>query len=311
MRVHDDELDVDDALVRALVDEQFPQWADLPLVRAGDGTVNVVYRLVGDLSVRLPRRVGRETAEDRVLAAVGGLPVEVPRLVAVGRPQGAYPWEWAVHTWLHGDLPDGDLSPDDVASVVVALQRIEATGPDRKHEDYRVIGSVQLPRVTGFRLEVLPGAGGLLARSKTGHFILTDIKVQVRKRASNQVREILVAAAIAGLTGQEQASVTISTLRENFAHPPDDARIMMRWWWFGSAVTKPELEREMKVMKAVKKKSRARYSTARNRAQMASRFSSSCQPAGSGFAGLVVSGVLMASPGKRAAASRERQRPEV
>ena len=24
----------------------------------------------------------------------------------------------------------------------------------------------------------------------------------------------------------------------------------MRWWWFGSAVTKPELEREMRMMKA-------------------------------------------------------------
>ena len=24
---------------------------------------------------------------------------------------------------------------------------------------------------------------------------------------------------------------------------------MMRWWWFGPAVTKPELEREMRAMK--------------------------------------------------------------
>ena len=31
--------------------------------------------------------------------------------------------------------------------------------------------------------------------------------------------------------------------------PPDDARIMMRWWWFGPAVTKPQLEREMRLMK--------------------------------------------------------------
>jgi hypothetical protein len=31
--------------------------------------------------------------------------------------------------------------------------------------------------------------------------------------------------------------------------PPDDARIMMRWWWFGPAVNKAELEREMQSMK--------------------------------------------------------------
>jgi hypothetical protein len=38
-------------------------------------------------------------------------------------------------------------------------------------------------------------------------------------------------------------------LRDGFVNPPDDARIMMRWWWFGPAVTKTELEREMRLMK--------------------------------------------------------------
>ncbi len=44
-------------------------------------------------------------------------------------------------------------------------------------------------------------------------------------------------------------SVSVADLQRRFEHPPDDARIMMRWWWFGPAVTKPELEREMRVMK--------------------------------------------------------------
>ncbi len=38
-------------------------------------------------------------------------------------------------------------------------------------------------------------------------------------------------------------------LRHAFERPPDDARIMMRWWWFGPAVTEAELEREMRLMK--------------------------------------------------------------
>ena len=42
---------------------------------------------------------------------------------------------------------------------------------------------------------------------------------------------------------------SVDELRKNFVSPPDDARIMMRWWWFGSSVTKPELEREMRLMK--------------------------------------------------------------
>ena len=42
----------------------------------------------------------------------------------------------------------------------------------------------------------------------------------------------------------------LANLEESFAKPPDDCRIMMRWWWFGPAVTKPELQRELEQMKA-------------------------------------------------------------
>jgi hypothetical protein len=41
----------------------------------------------------------------------------------------------------------------------------------------------------------------------------------------------------------------LDELQRGFERPPDDARIMMRWWWFGPSVTKPELEREMRMMK--------------------------------------------------------------
>ena len=41
----------------------------------------------------------------------------------------------------------------------------------------------------------------------------------------------------------------LAELRRGFERPPDDARMMVRWWWFGPAVTKPELEREMRAMK--------------------------------------------------------------
>src|SRR5580698_925584 len=39
-------------------------------------------------------------------------------------------------------------------------------------------------------------------------------------------------------------------LLKTFQTPPDDARVMVRWWWFGPAVTRPELAREMEQMKA-------------------------------------------------------------
>jgi alpha-L-rhamnosidase len=43
---------------------------------------------------------------------------------------------------------------------------------------------------------------------------------------------------------------SVQALHQAFANPPDDSRIMMRWWWFGPAATKLELKRELEQMKA-------------------------------------------------------------
>lgn len=54
-KMHDDEVPVDDSLVRQLVDMQFPQWSDLPLDRVrSSGTDNAIYRLGNDMGLRLP-----------------------------------------------------------------------------------------------------------------------------------------------------------------------------------------------------------------------------------------------------------------
>jgi hypothetical protein len=57
---------------------------------------------------------------------------------------------------------------------------------------------------------------------------------------------------VAKLPAQEgpPLSQDISMIRRGFVAPPDDARAITRWWWFGSAVTRPELEREILAMKA-------------------------------------------------------------
>ena len=46
-----------------------------------------------------------------------------------------------------------------------------------------------------------------------------------------------------------QGASSLAELKRGFASPPDDARMMVRWWWFGPAVTHAELEREMRFMK--------------------------------------------------------------
>jgi len=60
-----------------------------------------------------------------------------------------------------------------------------------------------------------------------------------------------VLAVLAALLGSAllETSAADGPLLEAFRHPPDDCRPMMRWWWFGPAVTKPQLEREMRHMK--------------------------------------------------------------
>jgi hypothetical protein len=60
----------------------------------------------------------------------------------------------------------------------------------------------------------------------------------------------LVFLAAAGGPAASVGASDIDQLQKGFVQPPDDARIMMRWWWFGPAVTKPQLEREMRLMKA-------------------------------------------------------------
>lgn len=48
---------------------------------------------------------------------------------------------------------------------------------------------------------------------------------------------------------QMSSAQSAADVRRGFGRPPDDARIMMRWWWFGPSVTKDEIERELRTMK--------------------------------------------------------------
>jgi hypothetical protein len=70
------------------------------------------------------------------------------------------------------------------------------------------------------------------------------MKIHLKSFASVAVVAMLLAA------GSLFAADNIGQLQRSFDQPPDDARIMVRWWWFGTAVTKPEIQRELEVMKA-------------------------------------------------------------
>jgi aminoglycoside phosphotransferase (APT) family kinase protein len=138
-RMHADELDTDEALVRRLLEAQFPQWAELPIdaLPAG-GTDNAIYRLGDELSVRLPRRLDWEPGaldkEFEWLPKLAPLlPVAVPTPVARGDAAEGYPHEWAVYDWLEGEDAtsarlDVQRAAVDLADLLAALWRIDTTG---------------------------------------------------------------------------------------------------------------------------------------------------------------------------------------
>jgi len=147
-RMHDQEVEVDEALVRHLVATQFPELADRPLTRVEPwGTDNAIFRLGPDLVVRLPRihwateQVEREATWLPRLAPY--LPVAVPEPVAIGEPDGGYPYRWAVHRWLPGDAATLSRIDDPVrfalslADVVRALQTVPTDGAPVAHNRAR------------------------------------------------------------------------------------------------------------------------------------------------------------------------------
>jgi aminoglycoside phosphotransferase (APT) family kinase protein len=137
-RMHADELEIDIALVRRLLAEQFPEWADLPLRRVRpDGTVNAIFRLGDELALRLPRRKGPTAPGgkefDWLPRLAPLLPLEIPVPVAQGRPTADYPWFWDVHTWIEGEIApvetiDAITAARDLAAFVTALQEVDPTG---------------------------------------------------------------------------------------------------------------------------------------------------------------------------------------
>jgi hypothetical protein len=77
-----------------------------------------------------------------------------------------------------------------------------------------------------------------------------------RRPAAASVAPCALAAALlcASLAHAAANSPVVSNkfsdVAARLASPPDDARPLMRWWWFGPSVAKPELEREILAMKA-------------------------------------------------------------
>lgn len=141
--MHAGQLAISPATVRALVDQQFPRWRQLPVRRfRSQGTVSAIFRLGDDLAARFPlrpgdagqvrRRLEAEAAAARELARRTRFPTPEP--VALGEPGASYPLPWLVHTWVPGttatsDRPGGSAAfARDLAEFIQGVRMIGTAG---------------------------------------------------------------------------------------------------------------------------------------------------------------------------------------
>jgi hypothetical protein len=60
---------------------------------------------------------------------------------------------------------------------------------------------------------------------------------------------VTLGLAVAAWPVSSQPQANLEALKQQFETPPDDSRVMMRWWWFGPSVTNAQLARELTAMK--------------------------------------------------------------
>ena len=127
----DAEVQVDEPLLRALLESQQPDLAHLPIRALDAGWDNLMIRLGEDLIVRLPRRAVAAQLiehEQRWLPALTSrLPVPISAPVRTGVAQHGYPWSWSILPYFDGTtvdkMPLGGDQAQALANFLIALHQ--------------------------------------------------------------------------------------------------------------------------------------------------------------------------------------------
>ena len=140
MDMHADQLNVSPETVRKLVDEQFPEWRDLPVRRiASQGTVNAIFRIGDRCAARFPLQGSDvdatlhwlESEAEAARELAGHTPFPTPEPVALGEPGAGYPLPWSVQTWLPGAVATDEDPGESVAFAHDLAEFIRGVRCDR------------------------------------------------------------------------------------------------------------------------------------------------------------------------------------
>lgn len=138
MRWPDAEIEVNASLVEELVRRQHPDLGDGAVFEMSPGFDNTIWRLGGDLVVRLPRRqlaVALIETEHKWLPELAPrLPLLVPTPVRVGQPSELFPWPWTIARWIEG-TPGNEVDPATRGRAAVTLgEFLRALHSDAPHD---------------------------------------------------------------------------------------------------------------------------------------------------------------------------------
>ena len=122
----DADVEVDEALVRALLVDQFPELDSASSRLLGEGWDNAVWLVEERLAFRFPRRAIAAPLVEREVAVLPRLaplvPVRVPIPEQLGRPSERYPWSFFGAQLLPGREPaDSQLSECDRVGIGAEL----------------------------------------------------------------------------------------------------------------------------------------------------------------------------------------------
>jgi len=171
------EVDLDKAIVAALIADQCPELAHLPVTPMGNGWDNYMFGVGDEYVARLPRRkIAVELLQHERLylpKLADSIPIPVPAYIYAGKPGHGYPWPWLLIPKFAGGSPDREeLLPEaalQLAQFLRALHRPDVGPADSRApaNAHRGVPLINRERTLGQAWQVMADKGEPLATELT------------------------------------------------------------------------------------------------------------------------------------------------